>query len=382
MLKRLAIILSVLSLLNGCSMFGGSDNSEPPAPLVQFEPSIHVAADWFEDTGKGTGKYFLRLNPYTENDRIYIVDDEGRVSAYSLEKGKRLWKKKYKLPVTGGLNGGEGILVFGTASGEVVAVSQEDGKELWRTPVSSEVMSVAPVALDVVVVRTNDGKVYGLNSDSGSLRWQAGRKTPALSLRGKSVPLITHGAAIVGFDNGQLAAISLTQGSVIWETAVAIPRGRSELDRMVDIDGLFVEWEGVIYVATYQGRLAAVNLQNGRVIWSRDMSSFTGLAVDGGNLYLTDEFSNVWAIDRNSGATLWKQPALRMRMITAPAIIDRYVVVADYEGYLHWMDKYEGSFVARVQSDDEGVLATPLVRDEHVIMLGKTGELTSWKVWK
>jgi outer membrane protein assembly factor BamB len=382
MLKRLAIILAVLSLLNGCSMFGGSDNSEPPAPLVEFEPSIHVAADWFEDTGKGTGKYFLRLNPYTENDRIYVVDDEGRVSAYSLEKGKRLWKKNYKLPVTGGLNGGEGILVFGTGNGEVVAVSQEDGKEVWRTTVSSEVMSVAPIALDVVVVRTNDGKVYGLNTDSGTLRWQAGRKTPALSLRGMSVPLVTHGAAIVGFDNGKLAAISLTQGSVIWEASVSIPRGRSELERMVDIDGLFEEWEGVVYVATYQGRLAAINLQNGSVIWSRDMSSFTGLTVDGGNLYLTDEFSNVWAIDRNSGATLWKQPALRMRMITAPAVIDRYVVVADYQGYLHWMDKYEGSFVARVQSDDEGVLATPLVRDEHVIMLGKTGELTSWKVWK
>jgi outer membrane protein assembly factor BamB len=381
MLKWLPIIV-VLLLLNGCGVFGGSDNTEPPAKLVEFESSLHVATDWFVDTGRGSGKYYLRLNPYSDNGRIYVVDDDGRVGAYDLKKGKRLWTVKYDLPVTGGLNGGEGLLVFGTANGEVVALNQENGEELWRSTVSSEVMSIAPVALDVVVVRTNDGKIYGLNSDSGSLRWQAGRKTPALSLRGMSVPLITHGAALVGFDNGKLAAISLTQGNVLWEAAVAIPRGRSELDRMVDIDGLFEEWDGVVYVATYQGRLAAINLQNGNVIWSRNMSSFTGLTVDGSNLYLTDEFSNVWAIDKRSGATLWKQPALRMRMITAPAVIDRYVVVADYQGYLHWMDKYEGSFVARVQSDDEGVLATPLVIDEHVVMLGKSGELTSWKVWK
>jgi len=376
------IILVALTLLNGCGLLGGGDNSEPPAKLVEFESTLHVATDWFRDTGHGTGKYYLQLNPYYQDGTIYLVDDQGQVSAYSATKGKRLWSKHFKLPVTGGLNGGEGVLVFGTATGQVIALSQEDGKELWRKPVSSEVMSVAPVTLDVVVVRTNDGKLYGLSKDSGSLLWQAGRKTPALSLRGMSVPLVTRGAAIVGFDNGKLTAITLRQGAVAWEASVSIPRGRSELDRMVDIDGLYEEDDGIVYVATYQGRLAAINLQNGSVIWSRKMSSFTGLKLDSSNLYLTDEFSNVWAIDRNSGATLWKQPALRMRMVTAPAVFDRYVVVADYQGYMHWMDKYEGFLVARVQSDDEGVLTAPLVIDDRVVMLGKSGELTSWKVWK
>lgn len=381
-MRHWLIILIALSLLNGCGLFGGGDNSEPPAKLVEFEPTIHIAPEWFRDTGNGTGKYYLQLNPYYQDGTIYLVDDKGQVSAFNINKGKRLWKANFKLPVTGGLNGGEGVLVFGTATGEVVALSQEDGKQLWRVPVSSEVMSVAPVSLDVVVIRTNDGKLYGLSKASGSLLWQAGRKTPALSLRGMSVPLVTRGAAIVGFDSGKLTAVTLQQGAVAWEASVSVPRGRSELDRMVDIDGLYEERDGVIYVATYQGRLAAINLQNGSVIWSRKMSSFTGLMLDGANLYLTDEFSNVWAIDGQSGATLWKQPALRMRMITAPAVIDRYVVVADYQGYLHWMDKYEGFFVARVQSDDEGVLTAPLVIDDRVIMLGKSGELTSWKVWK
>lgn len=381
-MRNWLIILIGLSLLNGCGLLGGGDNSEPPAKLVEFESTLHVATEWFRDTGYGTGKYYLQLNPYYENGTIYLVDAQGLVSAYDTKKGKRLWKANFKLPVTGGLNGGEGVLVFGTGTGEVVALSQEGGKELWRKSVSSEVMAIAPVELDVVVVRTNDGKVYGLSKGSGTLLWQAGRKTPALSLRGMSIPLVTHGAAIVGFDNGKLTAITLKQGSVAWESSVSIPRGRSELDRMVDIDGLFEEKDGIVYVATYQGRLSAINLQNGSVIWSRKMSSFTGLKLDGGNLYLTDEFSNVWAIDRRSGATLWKQPALRMRMITAPAVIDRYVVVADYQGYLHWMDKYEGFFVARVQSDDDGVLTAPLVINDRVVMLSKSGELTSWKVWK
>jgi outer membrane protein assembly factor BamB len=381
-MRNWLIILIALSLLNGCGLFGGRDNSEPPAKLVEFESTLHVATEWFRDSGYGTGKYYLQLNPYYENGTIYLVDAQGLVSAFNTNKGKRLWRANFKLPVTGGLNGGEGVLVFGTGTGEVIALSQEGGKELWRKSVSSEVMAIAPVELDVVVVRTNDGKLYGLSKDSGTLLWQAGRKTPALSLRGMSVPLVTRGAAIVGFDNGKLTAITLKQGSVAWESSVSIPRGRSELDRMVDIDGLFEEKDGIVYVATYQGRLSAINLQNGSVIWSRMMSSFTGLKLDGGNLYLTDEFSNVWAIDGRSGATLWKQPALRMRMITAPAVIDRYVVVADYQGYLHWMDKYEGFFVARVQSDDEGVLTAPLVINDRVVMLGKSGELTSWKVWK
>lgn len=377
---RLLLLLLVLTLLlGGCSWFGG-DDSEPPAELVEFEKSLKVYEEWYTDAGVGSGKYFIKLQPYYEDDRIFTVDVEGNVEATGLARGKTLWKQRFKTAVSGGIAGGEGILVFGTESGEVIALDQEDGRELWRNTVSSEVMAIAPVTLGIVVVRTNDGNLFGLNADSGSKRWQAGRKTPALSLRGVSAPLVTQGVVLAGFDNGKLIALNQFQGMAAWEASVAVPRGRSELERMVDIDGVFAEKDGVIYVATYQGRLAALSGRNGRVVWSRDMSSFMGLTVDGNMLYLSDDYSNVWAIDRNSGATLWKQPALRLRTITAPAVLNRYVVVADYQGYLHWMDKYEGHFVARVRSDEDGVISDPLVIGDRLVILGKSGELTSWKL--
>jgi outer membrane protein assembly factor BamB len=378
-MRFLLLLLVLTLLLGGCSWFGG-DDSEPPAELVEFEKSLKVYEEWYTDAGVGSGKYFIKLQPYYEDDRIFTVDVEGNVEATGLARGKTLWKQRFKTAVSGGIAGGEGILVFGTESGEVIALDQEDGRELWRNTVSSEVMAIAPVTLGIVVVRTNDGNLFGLNADSGSKRWQAGRKTPALSLRGVSAPLVTQGVVLAGFDNGKLIALNQFQGMAAWEASVAVPRGRSELERMVDIDGVFAEKDGVIYVATYQGRLAALSGRNGRVIWSRDMSSFMGLTVDGNMLYLSDDYSNVWAIDRNSGATLWKQPALRLRTITAPAVLNRYVVVADYQGYLHWMDKYEGHFVARVRSDEDGVISDPLVIGDRLVILGKSGELTSWKL--
>ena len=378
-MRFLPFLLLLTFLLGGCSWFGG-DDSEPPAELVEFEKSLRVYEDWYTDTGAGSGKYFIKLQPYHENGVVYTVDVEGKVEAVSIEKGKTLWVQRLKENVSGGISGGEGILVFGTESGEVVALDQEKGKELWRTSVSSEVMAIAPITLGIVVVRTNDGNLFGLNADSGSQRWQAGRKTPALSLRGVSTPLVTQGIVFSGFDNGKLVALSQFEGRAAWESSVAVPRGRSELERMVDVDGVFTARDGIIYVATYQGRLAAISGRDGRVIWSRDMSSFMGLTVDGNILYLSDDYSNLWAVDRNTGATLWKQPAMRLRNITAPAVLDRYVVVADYQGYLHWMDKYEGHFVARVRADDDGVVSNLLVVGDRLITLGKSGELSSWKL--
>jgi outer membrane protein assembly factor BamB len=381
-MKKFSWLLFVpLALLGGCSVFE-TDNSEPPAELVEYEKKIAVAEQWHTDSGTGTGEFYLKLEPFVDEQTIYTVDVNGRLTAYSIDRGKELWSKRFKgVSVTGGVNGGEGFIVFGTADGEVIAVSAEDGQERWRAQVSSEVMAVSRIDFGIVVVRTNDGKVFAINVDSGAQRWQAGRKTPALSLRGVSEPLSRYGLVLSGFDNGKLAALSLLKGQVAWETAIATPRGRSELERMVDIDATFVERDGIVYVATYQGKLAAVDLKTGQLIWSRKMSSFMGLTVDRTALYLTDDVSAIWAIDRRTGATLWKQTDLRLRTATTPAVIDNYVVVADYQGYLHWIDKYEGFFVNRVRSDSDGVTADPqVIGTDTLLILGRSGELTTWKI--
>ncbi len=369
----------LLGLLSACSLFE-TDNTEPPAELVDIDTTLKVSRAWSQDTGSGTRKRYLKLHPFLQEGTLYVANANGRVGAYDAQSGKEVWQVSTRLPITGGVNGGEGLLVVGTGQGEAVALRAENGQELWRTRVSSEVMAVSAIDLGVVVVRTNDGKLHALGAGSGELLWQAQRNTPRLSLRGVGVPLVTSGMLINGFDNGKVVALSLSRGTVVWEAVVAAPSGRSELERMVDVDGQIVVSEGIVYAASFQGRVAAINLRDGRVIWERDFSSYAGLSVDRRHVYVSDDLSSVWALDRDSGAPLWKQDKLRLRGVTAPVVLGDYVAVADFEGYVHWMSREDGHFVARTRADGRGVLAPPVVSGNRVFIVGKGGRLSAFEI--
>lgn len=363
-----------LSLV-GCSF--SRDNTEPPAELVSFEPTIEIETIWIHDSGVGTDELFRRLEPFIDDETVFVVDAEGTVSAWGLESGKRLWEVSLDQTVTAGVNGGGGILVVGSRSGEAVALRQGTGEELWRERLSSEVTAVSRIDLGTVVLRTNDGRLHALAAESGQLLWQVGRKTPALSLRGASRPLVTRGAVIAGFDNGKVLTVRLDEGDPLWEATVAVPSGRSELERMVDVDGQLDTFGDILYAVAFQGRVAAIALRDGRVLWTRDSSSYVGLAADREHLFLTDEWGAVWCLDRQTGATLWKQDALRLRQVTTPAIFGDYVVVGDLEGYVHWISREDGSFAGRNRVDSEAILAVPLVQNGRVVVLGSGGELAA-----
>ncbi len=382
---RYLLIALALVLLSGCgtkdyvkNLFGGEDNTDPPTPLVEIETLAEIIKLWSKDTGKGSTKQFLKLTPSHIQGKVFVADVRGNLLAIDATSGNILWENDADLSITGGPGSSETLTMIGSEEGDVLAYASESGDFLWQAKVSSEVLAAPQEAYGIVVVRTIDGKIYGLDAHDGSRLWIYDRTVPALTLRGTSNPVITGDVVIAGFDGGRLAAIELHTGKLIWETSISLASGSSQLERMVDIDSDPVIIGNDIYVATFQGRLASVALENGRITWTRDISSYAGLTSDGKNIYITDDQSHVWALERSSGNSVWKQENLFARRATAPATIGDLVVVGDLEGYLHWMDKSNGQFVARTQVSNSPIIAPPVAVEDIVYAFSSDGTLGAY----
>ncbi len=382
---RYLLIALALVLLSGCgtknyvkNLFGGEDNSDPVTPLVEIETLAEIIKLWSKDTGKGSTKRFLKLTPSHNQGKVFVADIRGNLLAIDATSGNTLWENDADLPITGGPGSSETLTMIGSEEGDVLAYASESGEFLWQAKVSSEILAAPQEAYGIVVVRTIDGKIFGLDANDGSRLWIYDRTVPLLTLRGTSNPVITGDVVIAGFDGGRLSAIELHTGKLIWETSISLASGRSQLERMVDIDSEPVIIGNDIYVATFQGRLASVALENGRITWTRDISSYAGLTSDGENIYITDDQSHVWALDKTTGNSVWKQENLFARQVTAPATVGDLVVVGDLEGYLHWMDKSSGQFVARTQVSKNPILAPPVAVEDIVYAYSSDGTLAAY----
>jgi outer membrane protein assembly factor BamB len=380
MMRRISGIVVALALLSGCSWFGDKDNAEPPAELSAFDEQVKLKRIWSRDTGSGTDEQFVQLVPFVAGERVFVADRSGAVRAYTLDKGEQLWHAKTRVAISAGPGGGDGLMVVGSSDADLIALDAETGEERWRTAGSSEVLSVPLIYRGIVVVQTVDGYLAGLDASSGERLWVQGRTVPVLTLRGTSTALVEGGAVIAGFANGKITALDIKSGAPLWEAVVAVPSGRSELQRMVDVDANPVVRDGVLYVVSFQGQMAAVGLQNGRLLWNRDMSAYAGIAVDAGQVYVTDENSEVWALDRDTGASLWKQSALRRRALTGPTVAGGYVAVGDFAGYVHLLARLDGSIVGRVKVDSKGILAPPVALGDRLLVLGAGGKLVLYQL--
>ncbi len=378
------LLLSLPLLLVGCGsmdplkLLEDEPNIDPPAELVDLNSSIKVRKIWSTSVGSGSSADRVKLVPYVRGGRVYVANREGEIKALDSGSGRVIWSvEKEGLEISGGPGAGEDLVLIGTSNGEVVALSDQDGSEKWRARVSSEVLSVPKVGMGVVVVHTIDGKLYAMDVSDGKLKWVYDRSIPVLTLHGNSSPVISGSAVICGFASGKLIAFDLESGQQIWESTIAVPTGRSELERMVDIDGDPVLQNGMVYVATYQGQLAAVSEQTGEVVWRRKLSSYAGLGADFDNLYVSDAEDKVWAIDPKNSSSLWKQSKLHGRRLSAPAVLGEYVVVGDFEGYLHWMSPEDGHLVARIRVGDASISTPPVIDGKVAYVLGDGGELAA-----
>lgn len=372
---KTAALLTLALLAAGCS---SKDTKElEPAELTKFKAEISLKKEWSRSIGEGQGKTYNLLTPVVYGDQIYAADVEGLVVSMDRLTGKVNWKKKLDKPVSGAVGAGYGLVLVGTLRGEVIALDVSTGEERWRSQVSSEVLAAPAVNGDIVLVQTQDDRLIALEIDTGAQRWSYESSPAVLTLRGTGAPLLTNQLAVAGLSSGKVIALDTRRGLPVWEQRVAIPQGRSELERVVDIDGGLLLSGGTLYVASYQGRAAALELESGRVLWQRDASSYSGAALGYGSVYLSLADGTVEGIDERSTTALWRNESLARRQLSAPAVFSSYVVVGDIEGYLHLLSQVDGRFVARERIDSSGVRVRPVVEGDWLYAFGNDGKLVA-----
>ena len=377
---RAALCIVSGLLFVGCTWlpsFITEKDPTPPSKLVKFEPETPASVAWSQDVGKGTGKRRLHLVPALHKGRIYAADASGRVSAANASDGRVLWQKETGLRLSGGPGVDDGHLVIGSTDGELIALSSADGRELWRVRAVSEILSVPTIGGNTVVVHTIDDSVLGYDLTTGEERWRYSEPAPILTLRGSSTPVIRDDSVIVGISGGQLINLALEDGTPLWEVTVTRPQGRSELERIADIDANPVIVGNVAFVGTYNGDLAAVDVDNSNVIWRRELSAHAGLAANTEELYVTDSDDNIWAADPVTGAGRWKQERLRYRDLTAPVIYGDLLAVGDFEGYIHWLNRSDGRLVARTRVAKGAITATPVADGGRLYVYVDNGTLAA-----
>src|ERR1700723_2575270 len=375
----LPMALAALLIAAGCSK---DKDVEPPAVLVKFPATLPVKKLWSEGVGGGKKQMVLRLGlgPAVDGGIVFAASHKGELLAASLDTGRHLWVKKLKIPISAGPGAGSGIVVVGSSKGAVVALDGATGRELWRSRLNSELLSAPAIGDKVVVIRSVDGRLHGLDAHNGKELWSVEQQVPRLSLRGTAIPIIAKDVAISGFDNGKVMAVSLTTGDTVWDTALASPHGRTELDRLVDIDSAGRGVGDNVFAAGFQGRTAMLALDSGQLWWSHDMSSYRGLSVDEDNLYVTESDGTVVAMRQRDGAEVWRNDKLKRRGLSTPVVTSSAIAVADFQGYLHWLDKNTGELVARERvAKKQRVSNPPAGSGDTVVVLTDAGTLAAYR---
>ena len=379
-MRRILVLLALAVLAAGCGKNNKRDNVEEAAELLQFTPTLGVSSAWRQDLGKGERRLGIRQHPTVDGSQVYAADPKGRLYAFDVASGATRWSVDTALRFSSSPGVGEGTLVVGTLDGEVVAFNPDTGSERWRNRVTAEVLAAPVVARGLVVVRGIDGRVFAFSITDGERRWVYDHGTPALTLRGSSAPILAEGLVLLGYDSGQVVALRGEDGVQLWEQTVAFGEGRTELERMVDIDGEMAYDAGQLYVAAFNAQVVGVSLDGGRPLWNREMSSYAGVALSGARLFVTDRDGVLWALDRDSGAALWKQDGLGHRWLTTPVVQGNHVVVGDVEGYLHWFDIETGQPAARERLDKKPIRATPQVIGDTLLAVSTAGRLGAFRV--
>jgi len=381
---RITSAITLITILTACGTVSGWFKDDvyevPPTELTEFTQAFEPSIAWSTDTG-GSDDNYSSLDAWLQGDAVVAVDSEGEVNSYDANTGKRRWRVALKVPVATGVGGGEGLILVGTKKGQILALDESTGALLWKVKLTSEVLAPPKATQGIVVASTSDGRMTGLSKTDGQVLWNYQRAVPLLSLRGASAPVLAGDKVIAGYANGKLVALSIIDGKVIWEKSVAIPRGRTELDRLVDIDADPVVVNNTVYVVAYHGRVAALSLDDGTILWTRDMSSRSGLDVAINDaVYVSDDEDNVWALQDGSGDSLWRQTRLLRRKITAPVIVGENIIVGDFEGYVHWMSRQDGRFTSRVKVASAAIRSKPVVGDNLVFVTAADGTLTAFRI--
>ena len=375
---KIAFPFCMLIILQGCALFGGDDEDVLlPTELVEFEAIIEVDEKWDVSIGKGHEGLGLALKPTTDGEQVYAASFNGNVVALETNRGKKVWKTNFDLSFTSGPTFKDGILVLGTNNGELIALDALTGGVLWTTTVSSEILAPVAIKDDKIFVRTVDGSLTALSKEDGTQQWLVNHKVPRLSLRGTSAPVNFANAVLCGFDDGKVSAYDVTNGTLLWETMLTPPSGKTEIEKVMDIDAPMVVLGNELYAGSYQGVLAAMAVESGDIIWVTEASIYAGIAADENAVFVSETDGTIMALSRFTGREIWKKENLLYRSPTAPVIMDDSIVIGDLEGYLHWLDKATGETQERISISKSKISNAPLVLNNSIYVLTDSGNLIS-----
>jgi outer membrane protein assembly factor BamB len=376
---RVLLGASLIVLLAAC---GSPDNSEPPAPLTDINNGLRFDQIWTIKTGAGISAGSYNRQPLLVGDEIFTVDIDGLIKNIDAESGKLKWDFETGIESITGLFGNNKIIVASSRNGELNIYDRTDNNLnlRWSARLKGEIRSPPVTNADSLFIRTVDGRLSSISKADGSIQWTVSHLVPALSLTGNSAPILHNELVIAGFDDGKLAAFDQTNGQVVWEITVSQPTGRSEIERLVDVDGQFILSDGVIYVSSYQGRIAAIQAIDGEELWSRKFSSFNAMSIDADAIYISSDSSHLWSIDRRTGSALWKQDILHARKISAPLLFKDKIIVGDFDGHVHWFNQSDGALIGRLRPSYKRHYSRPFQWDNKIFAMDSDGILSSFEV--
>ena len=371
--------VSVLAVMAGCSTlssmnpFASKSKTAVPVPLVELKATMAVRTAWKLDIGK-SNKYIF--TPAVAGTSVIVAGGEGAIARVDAATGKALWRIKSKTELTAGVGTDGTMIVVGGVKGAVLAFDM-DGKALWTAQASSEVLSAPVVGEGIVVVRSFDNRIVGLDAKTGEKKWTVQRPSPPLTIRNAPGMVVAGKDVIVAQPGGKLVSLILASGAPRWEVAVGEARGATELERVTDIGGLPVVIENDVCAVSYQGRVGCFDLLTGSARWTKEMSSNVGVAADAKNVFAVDDKGDVLAFARDGGVSAWKNDKLGYRNLSTPVSYGRTVAVGDYQGYIHFMSREDGSFLARAATDGSAVITTPVVVGSNLIFQTQNGTVTA-----
>ena len=384
-LFRLLTISLLLLLISGCSTFQewfGSEEEDTTAPveLERVDTKVKLKKQWSTKIGDGQGDGFYKITPTLVDGVLYVASSDGEVAAISAADGDRLWRVELERPLSGGVGYHDRSLYLGGADGSVLQLSAEDGVVEWEAAVSGEVLAAPAVSDDWVIVQTYDGKLLGFQPGADEPAWTFTSDVPVLTLRGTSTPILVGGNAIAGFGDGKVVAVDVNSGNVSWESRIGVAQGSSEIDRIVDIDGAMTQQGIELFVASYQGRVAALDSRTGRKLWQQNVSSVTGTHVGFGNVYVADVDGTLSAFLRTGQGVRWQNIELGYRQLSRPTPVSSYVATVDFDGYLHLLSQVDGQIVGRSKIGGDAARADMIADSGRLIIFADNGQLLAYEL--
>ena len=384
-LFRLLTTSVLLLLISGCSTFQewfGSEEEDATAPveLERIDAKVKLKKQWSTKVGDGQGDGFYKITPTLVDGVLYVASSDGEVAAISAADGDRLWRVELERPLSGGVGYHDRSLYLGGADGSVLQLSADDGFVEWEAAVSGEVLAAPAVSNDWVIVQTYDGKLLGFQPGADEPAWTFTSDVPVLTLRGTSTPILVGGNAIAGFGDGKVVAVDVNSGNVSWESRIGVPQGSSEIDRIVDIDGAMTQQGIELFVASYQGRVAALDSRTGRKLWQQNVSSVTGTHVGFGNVYVADVDGTLSAFLRTGQGVRWQNIQLGYRQLSRPTPISSYVATVDFDGYLHLLSQVDGQIVGRTKIGGDAARADMIADNGRLIIFADNGQLLAYEL--